>query len=68
MAQKQGSDPTLTLLRRPIRTRTLQPDASQDAVLAARGRVAVYGGPGSGKSSTLIRAAIDRVQDGLDPS
>jgi len=68
MAQKQGSDPTLTLLRRPIRTKTLQPDASQDAVLAARGRVAVYGGPGSGKSSTLIRAAIDRVQDGLDPS
>jgi superfamily I DNA/RNA helicase len=46
----------------------LQPDASQGAVLAARGRVAIYGGPGSGKSSTLIRAAIDRVQNGLDPS
>jgi superfamily I DNA/RNA helicase/RecB family exonuclease len=68
MAQKQGSDPTLTLLRRPIRTKTLQPDASQGAVLAARGRVAIYGGPGSGKSSTLIRAAIDRVHNGLDPS
>jgi len=68
MAQKQGSEPTLTLLRRPIRTKVLQQDASQDAVLAARGRVAIYGGPGSGKSSTLIRAAIDRVHNGLDPS
>ncbi|HEY1440966.1 MAG TPA: UvrD-helicase domain-containing protein, partial [Mycobacterium sp.] len=48
---------------------TLRWGAEADAVLqpATRGLVRVLGGPGTGKSSLLIDAAVARIGAGVDP-
>ena len=61
--------PNLLLRRRPIPTQEFTPTAEQMAAIAHRGSpLAVYGGPGTGKSATLIEAVISRVNDGVDPN
>jgi superfamily I DNA/RNA helicase/RecB family exonuclease len=44
-------------------------DAEARALLApgARGRIRVLGGPGTGKSSLLVQAAVTQIDAGLDP-
>ena len=61
--------PELTLLRRPVREKVFTPNEEQAAVIAHRGTpLIVYGGPGTGKSSTLIESVIARVREGVDPN
>lgn len=59
---------TLTLVRRPVPDRTITLDAAQSSVLTTPGRVAIYGGPGTGKTTTLIQSALSRTATGVDPS
>ena len=58
----------LHLVRQPPRDRALELSPTQRSILTATGRVAIMGGPGSGKTTTLIQTAIERVRSGLDPS
>ena len=60
--------PSLRLLRRPVETRSIELDAAQQSVLTSSGRVAIYGAPGTGKTTTLIQSALHRVRSGLDPA
>jgi len=63
------SGPSLILRRRPIDQNHFIPSAEQTAVIAHRGSpLVVYGGPGTGKSATLIEAVIARVNEGVDPN
>ena len=59
---------TLTLLRRPTLDRDITLDAAQASVLTRAGRLAIYGGPGTGKTTTLIQSALARSAAGVDPS
>lgn len=59
----------LRLVRRitPEPTSTFSP--AQQSVIDHRGSpLVVYGGPGTGKTSTLIEAVISRVKAGVDPN
>lgn len=46
---------------------TWEADASAVLAPGARGIVRVLGGPGTGKSSLLIDAAVTRIDAGIDP-
>lgn len=63
-----GDGSSLSLLRRPTTDRTITLDGAQSSVLSTSGRVAIYGGPGTGKTTTLIRSALSRSAAGVDPS
>jgi superfamily I DNA/RNA helicase/RecB family exonuclease len=63
----------LKLVRRALSAATYVVDADQESVIAFRGsasqsKLAVFGGAGSGKSSTLVRAACARMDEGQDPN
>jgi superfamily I DNA/RNA helicase len=63
------SSKKLRLVRRitPEPTFTFSP--FQQSVIAHRGApLVVYGGPGTGKTTTLIESVVGRVKDGVDPN
>ncbi|MBU6263751.1 MAG: DEAD/DEAH box helicase [Actinomycetales bacterium] len=57
------------LKRRPIPENNFQASAAQAAAIAHRNKpLVITGGPGSGKTSVLIEAAIARINEGQDPN
>ncbi len=59
----------LRLVRRITPEPTFTFSASQSQVIAHRGSpLVVYGGPGTGKTTTLIGSVIARVREGVDPN
>ncbi len=58
----------LKLVRRAISTLTFEADSAQDEVIAFRGSLGVFGKPGTGKTRTLIRSALSRLDAGQDPN
>ena len=64
-----SSVPQLILRRRPIPADQFVPTDEQRAIIAHRNSpLAVLGGPGTGKTATLIESVIARVNDGVDPN
>lgn len=64
----QGSQ-KLRLVRRNTPEPTFTFSAAQRAVIGHRGApLVVYGGPGTGKTTTLIESVITRVREGVDPN
>ncbi len=59
---------TLKLVRRAVSVPTFVADAEQEEVIAHRGSLGVFGGAGTGKTRTLIRAALSRMDAGQDPN
>ena len=58
-----------SLIRRPIQTRELLFSTDQQEAVAHRGcPLVVLGGPGTGKTSVLVEAALSRVGQGQDPN
>ena len=58
----------LKLLRRALIVPTLAADTAQEEVVKFRGSLGVFGKAGTGKTSTLVRAALSRMQAGQDPN
>ena len=59
----------LRLVRRNTPEPTFTFSAAQRAVIEHRGApLVVYGGPGTGKTTTLIESVISRVRAGTDPN
>jgi len=63
----------LKLLRRPRAAGEFFADEVQQTVIAFRGsnsaeRLAVFGKAGTGKTSTLVRCALARMEEGQDPN
>ena len=58
----------LRLVAAPLQHRELQPDSLQEAAIAHRGSPLILrGATGTGKTSTLIECAIDRIRKGATP-
>jgi superfamily I DNA/RNA helicase len=59
---------SLKLVRRARLAPTFEVDAEQERVIAHRGSLGVFGAAGTGKTRTLIRAALSRMEEGQDPN
>ena len=73
MATAASNQTKISLVRKAIATPSYKQDASQDAVLkhcstSPRSPLVVFGGPGAGKTSTLVRSVISRINEGADPN
>jgi len=73
VAVTASNQPKISLVRSPLPEFTYQPDAKQEAVLQAitqtpRQPLVVFGGPGTGKTATLIRSVISRINKGANPN
>jgi len=59
----------LKLVRRPAPEPTFTFSSAQQSVINHRNSpLVVYGGPGTGKTTTLVEAVISRVKAGVDPN
>ena len=58
----------LKLVRRAIAVPTFNSDSAQEEVISFRGSLGVFGKAGSGKTTTLIRSALSRMDAGQDPN
>ena len=57
-----------SLVRQVLQAAPVAMDAEQQAVVAHRGcPIVVQGGPGTGKTTVLIHAALARIQEGQNP-
>lgn len=57
------------LKRRPIPVNNIRLSPTQEIAIAHRGKpLIITGGPGSGKTTVLIEAAIARINEGQDPN
>ena len=57
-----------SLVRQVLQTAPVTLDAEQAAVVAHRGSpIVVQGGPGTGKTTVLVEAALARIQEGQNP-
>ena len=69
MARDKSVTSNISLKRRPIIGKTFQFSTAQQAAIAHRGKPLILsGGPGSGKTTVLIEAAISRINAGQDPN
>ena len=69
MARDKSVTSNISLKRRPIIGKTFQFSTAQQAAIAHRGKPLILsGGPGSGKTTCLIEAAISRINAGQDPN
>ena len=69
MARDKSLTNNISLKRRPIIGKTFQFSTAQQAAIAHRGKPLILsGGPGSGKTTCLIEAAISRINAGQDPN
>ena len=60
--------PSIKLTRSPLAPTPMELDAQQDAAVTHRGSpLLIAGGPGTGKTSVLIAAALSRITAGQDP-
>jgi superfamily I DNA/RNA helicase len=60
--------PSIKLTRSPLAPTPVELDQQQDAAVAHRGSpLLIAGGPGTGKTSVLIAAALSRINAGQDP-
>lgn len=59
---------SLKLVRRAHLAPTFATDVEQERVIAHRGSLGVFGAAGTGKTRTLIRAALSRMEGGQDPN
>lgn len=68
------TNPTkISLVRQELPQKIYREDALQSEVLEhcaapARGPLVVFGPPGTGKTATLIRSVVSRINNGLDPN
>lgn len=65
--------PDFSLVRGRSRVQAFEPSRAQGLVLAhcagpTHSPLIVYGGPGTGKSSTLIESVVSRINAGMDPN
>ena len=61
--------PKIELLRKEVSNRGYQESSEQSAVIAHQGSpLAVFGGPGTGKTATLIRKVVKLIEGGIDPN
>ncbi|MDE3228128.1 MAG: UvrD-helicase domain-containing protein, partial [Acidobacteriota bacterium] len=57
-----------SLVRQAFQAAPIALDAEQQAVVAHRGSpIVVQGGPGTGKTTVLVEAALSRIQEGQNP-
>lgn len=57
------------LVRKPMEKKALAFTESQSRAIAHRGSSLILrGGPGSGKTATLVEAALSRIREGVDPN
>ena len=65
---KSGGSPELRLFAAPLTLTNLHFDSAQIEAISHRGTpLIIRGTTGTGKSATLIEAAIDRIRGGQDP-
>ncbi|CAB4827065.1 unannotated protein [freshwater metagenome] len=65
---KQAKGEGAKLIRRPLAFREIPFSPDQQSVIAHRGSpLVVMGGPGTGKTTVLIHAALSRISDGQNP-
>lgn len=68
IAAVSGGRHAYRLVRRPVDAAVPRPDDAQRAVVSHRhGPLLVVGGPGTGKTTTLVEAVAARVAEGADP-
>ena len=61
--------PKIELLRKEVSNCGYQESSEQSAVIAHQGSpLAVFGGPGTGKTATLIRKVVKLIEGGVDPN
>ena len=69
MARDKSVTSNISLKRRPIARKTFQLTTAQQSAVELRGKPLILsGGPGSGKTTVLIEAAISRINSGQDPN
>lgn len=62
------SKQAFTLVRKPLQAAPVALDTEQLAVVAHRGcPIVVQGGPGTGKTTVVVEAALSRIQEGQNP-
>ena len=67
-AKSNESTSRIELIRPTLSIKEFAPTPEQQAVIDSTSpRLIVYGGPGSGKSRTLIESVVSQINGGLDP-
>ena len=67
-AKSNESTSRIELIRPTLSIKEFAPTPEQQAVIDSTSpRLIVYGGPGSGKSRTLIESVVSQIKGGLDP-
>ena len=69
MARNEKTARKIELLRPVVASALFVPSAEQASVIDSKvPRLIVYGGPGTGKSATLIESVVAQIKSGFDPN
>jgi superfamily I DNA/RNA helicase/RecB family exonuclease len=69
MARSEKSARKIELIRPVVASALFVPSAEQASVIDSKvPRLIVYGGPGTGKSATLIESVVAQIKSGFDPN